>query len=39
VTTNVSDRLLRLPFFNGLTDEQIERVVDSFVRATTATVG
>jgi len=39
VTTDVSDRLMRLPFFNGLTDAQIERVVDSFTRATTAAVG
>jgi len=39
VTTDVSDRLMRLPFFNGLTDAQIERVVESFTRATTALVG
>ena len=39
VTTDVSERLIRLPFFNGLTDTQIERVVASFVRATTAAVG
>jgi dTDP-4-amino-4,6-dideoxygalactose transaminase len=39
VTTDISDRLMRLPFFNGLTDRQIERVVQSFTRATTAVVG
>ena len=39
VTTDVSDRLIRLPFFNGLTDAQVERVVDSFTRATAAAVG
>jgi dTDP-4-amino-4,6-dideoxygalactose transaminase len=39
VTTDVSNRLLRLPFFNGLTDAQIERVVESFTRATVSVVG
>jgi dTDP-4-amino-4,6-dideoxygalactose transaminase len=39
VTTDISDRLMRLPFFNGLSDAQIERVVDSFTRATIAAVG
>jgi dTDP-4-amino-4,6-dideoxygalactose transaminase len=39
VTTDVSDRLMRLPFFTGLTDAQIARVVESFGRATSATVG
>jgi dTDP-4-amino-4,6-dideoxygalactose transaminase len=34
VTSDVSGRLLRLPFFNGLTDDELERVVDSFLRAT-----
>jgi dTDP-4-amino-4,6-dideoxygalactose transaminase len=33
VSTDVSDRLLRLPFHNGLTTEDTERVVDSLVRA------
>ena len=27
VTENVSDRLLRLPFFNSMTDEEQERVI------------
>ena len=31
VTDDVSSRLLRLPFFNSLTDEQIDRVVDALV--------
>jgi dTDP-4-amino-4,6-dideoxygalactose transaminase len=39
VTTDVSDRLMRLPFFNALTDGQIERVVESFLRATRSAVG
>jgi dTDP-4-amino-4,6-dideoxygalactose transaminase len=39
VTTDVSERLMRMPFFNGLTDAQIERIVDSFARATRAAVG
>jgi dTDP-4-amino-4,6-dideoxygalactose transaminase len=39
VTTDVSDRLLRLPFFNNLTDGELERIVESFARATTAAVG
>ncbi len=33
VTDDVSSRLLRLPFFNDLTDAEIDRVVDVFVRA------
>ncbi|MET0788330.1 MAG: dTDP-4-amino-4,6-dideoxygalactose transaminase [Cellulomonas sp.] len=33
VSTDVSDRLLRLPFHNRLTTEDTERVVDSLVRA------
>lgn len=32
-TDDLSGRLLRLPFFNDLTDHQIDRVVDSFFRA------
>ena len=39
VTTDVSDRLMRMPFFNGLTDAQLGRVVESFGRATRAVVG
>ena len=39
VTTDVSDRLMRMPFFNGLTDGQMERIVESFGRATRAAVG
>jgi dTDP-4-amino-4,6-dideoxygalactose transaminase len=39
VTTNVSDRLMRLPFFNNLTEAQIERVVESFGRATKSALG
>jgi dTDP-4-amino-4,6-dideoxygalactose transaminase len=38
VTTDISDRLMRMPFFNGLTDAQLDRVVDSFDRATRAAV-
>lgn len=33
VTDDLSGRLLRLPFFNELTDAQIDRVVESFLRA------
>jgi dTDP-4-amino-4,6-dideoxygalactose transaminase len=36
VTTDISDRLMRMPFYNALTDEQIDRVVESFGRATKA---
>ena len=39
VTTDVSDRLMRMPFFNDLTDGQMERIVESFGRATRAAVG
>jgi dTDP-4-amino-4,6-dideoxygalactose transaminase len=39
VTTDVSGRLVRLPFFNSLTDDELERVVGSFLRATRAAVG
>lgn len=39
VTTDVSERLMRMPFFNGLTDAQLERVVESFGRTTRAAVG
>jgi dTDP-4-amino-4,6-dideoxygalactose transaminase len=38
VTTDVSERLMRLPFFNNLTDGQLERIVESFARATNAAV-
>lgn len=33
VTDSISGRLLRLPFFNTLTDMEQERVVDTFLRA------
>lgn len=33
VTDSVSSRLLRLPFHNNLTDEEIDRVVDVFLTA------
>ena len=36
VTTDLSGRLVRLPFFNGLTEEEQGRVVDSFLRSTRA---
>lgn len=36
VTDSVSARLVRLPMYEGLTDADIGRVVDSFVRAATA---
>jgi dTDP-4-amino-4,6-dideoxygalactose transaminase len=39
VTTDVSERLMRMPFFNGLTEAQLERVVESFGRATRAVIG
>jgi dTDP-4-amino-4,6-dideoxygalactose transaminase len=35
VTDDVSSRLLRLPFFNGLTPADIERVVETFLGALT----
>ena len=38
VTTDLSGRLVRLPFFNGLTEEEQGRVVDSFLRSTRAVV-
>ena len=33
VTVDVSERLLRLPFYNNLTEAQIERVIDALVRS------
>jgi dTDP-4-amino-4,6-dideoxygalactose transaminase len=39
VTTDISERLMRMPFYNGLTDGQIERIVGSFARATRTAVG
>ncbi len=39
VSTDVGDRLMRMPFYNALTAVQIERVVESFTRATRAAVG
>jgi dTDP-4-amino-4,6-dideoxygalactose transaminase len=38
VSTDVGDRLMRMPFYNALTEGQIARVVDSFGRATRATL-
>ena len=37
VTDDVSARLLRLPFYNDLSDRQIERVVETFVDAVRST--
>ncbi len=37
VTEDVSGRLLRLPFYNNLTDAQIDRVVDVFLSTLSAT--
>jgi dTDP-4-amino-4,6-dideoxygalactose transaminase len=37
VTEDVSDRLLRLPFYNDLTVGEVERVVETFVHAVRAT--
>ena len=39
VTTDVSERLMRMPFYNSLADGQIERIVESFARATRTAVG
>ena len=36
VSTDVGDRLMRMPFYNALSEGQIERVVASFARATQA---
>ena len=36
VSTDVSSRLVRLPFFNTLTEAEVSRVVDSLVRAVKA---
>ncbi len=36
VSTDVSSRLVRLPFFNTLTETEVARVVDSLVRAVKA---
>ncbi len=38
VSTDVGDRLMRMPFYNALSEGQIERVVESFARATRATL-
>jgi dTDP-4-amino-4,6-dideoxygalactose transaminase len=38
VTDDISDRLMRMPFFNDLTEAQLDRVVESFGRATRAAV-
>ena len=37
VSTDVGDRLMRMPFYNALTEGQVARVVDSFGRAMRAT--
>jgi dTDP-4-amino-4,6-dideoxygalactose transaminase len=37
VTEDVSNRLLRLPFYNDLTEGEVERVVETFVNAIRAT--
>jgi len=34
VTDDVSGRLIRLPFFNALRDDQIDRIVETFLAAT-----
>lgn len=36
VSTDISGRLLRLPFYNNLTDTDIERVAEGFLQALTA---
>jgi dTDP-4-amino-4,6-dideoxygalactose transaminase len=38
VSRDISDRLLRLPFWNNLTDSDLDRVVSTFVEATTETL-
>ena len=38
VAQDVSDRLLRLPFHNNLTDADLDRVVATFLEAATATL-
>jgi dTDP-4-amino-4,6-dideoxygalactose transaminase len=38
VSQDVSDRLLRLPFYNDLSDPDLDRVVGSFIEACTATL-
>jgi len=34
VTSDISDRLVRLPFFNGLTDDMLARVIETITRFT-----
>ncbi|MGD8751991.1 MAG: DegT/DnrJ/EryC1/StrS family aminotransferase, partial [Anaerolineales bacterium] len=34
VTEDISDRLLRLPFYNGLSDDELEHVVDCICKFT-----
>jgi dTDP-4-amino-4,6-dideoxygalactose transaminase len=38
VTDSVSGRLLRLPFFNNLAGEELDRSVDAFVTAARTTL-
>ena len=38
VSQDVSDRLLRLPFHNNLSDAELDRVVTVFLEAATATL-
>jgi dTDP-4-amino-4,6-dideoxygalactose transaminase len=38
VSQDVSDRLLRLPFYNDLSDPDLDRVVATFADACTATL-
>jgi len=38
VSRDISDRLLRLPFWNNLTGSDLDRVVSTFVEATTETL-
>ena len=38
VSQDVSDRLLRLPFHNNLSDPDLDRVVAAFLEASTATL-
>jgi dTDP-4-amino-4,6-dideoxygalactose transaminase len=37
VTTDVSGRLLRLPFHNNLTEDDVERVVETLLEAVSST--
>ena len=39
VTDDISGRLLRLPFFNGLASRDIDLIVEMFTEATAQTIG